>query len=350
MYSYSKQLSFRVTLIMVLGLLTALCFMASCFDALEHKILVVGATGTTGLRAIQGLLDVGYKPQQLKLVTRNAAKPNIEKMKRLGFGIVQADLEKQDTLRAICEGCTGCYIHSTASDTHELDLMEAERARNLCAAILQQSCIQKVVYNSAAGARDHGVARIQQKHDVEEAFQAAIENNESLLQFTSLRANLFMEELWKRYTRPQILAGKYPLPANRRRRIYLVSVRDLGRLAGTLLNEEKVHDKPFLIINVASDCLTGTEIAQAFARSQHSTCRYINPRWLTWKARWKHNGLYEQIKFLQTSKEVTDIEALRVQFPSLLTSFDEFLEETSWGNRTRTFEDFANPELLAGHT
>ena len=41
----------------------------------SSNILVVGATGTAGLRAIQGLLDVGYKPHQLQIMTRNASKP-----------------------------------------------------------------------------------------------------------------------------------------------------------------------------------------------------------------------------------------------------------------------------------
>ena len=332
----------RLSLSLVVG--RALCFTTTSCDA-SHKILVVGATGTTGLRAVQGLLDVGYEPHQLKLVTRDATKPTIVELKRLGFGIVQADLEKQSKLDDIGEGCNGCYIHSTSSDTQELDLKEVERAKNLCAAI-QKSCIQRVVYNSAAASKDHGVARIQQKHDVERVFQTAIENetSNSTFQFTSLRANLFMEELWKHYTRPQILGGKYPLPVHRRRKIYLVSVRDLGRLAGRLLMGET--DGTISIMNVAGDYLTGPEIAKAFERSQHSTCRYVNPRWFTWMARWKFKELYEQIKFLQTSKETTDIEALQSQFPNLLTSFDEFLEETSWGNHTRVFEDFAKPESL----
>ena len=168
------------------------------------------------------------------------------------------------------------------------------------------------------------------------------EPNKPKFQFSSLRATLFMEELWKRYTRPQILAGKYPLPVHRGRKIYLVSVRDLGRLAGTLL----MQDHEMSTINVAGDYLTGPEIAKAFEKAQNSTCHYINPRLFTWKARLTRKGLYEQIRFLQTSKETTDIEGLRAAFPGLLTPFDEFLEETSWGNLTRKFDDFADPKFM----
>jgi hypothetical protein len=50
-----------------------------------------------------------------------------------------------------------------------LDLKEVEKAQNLCEAI-QKSGIDEIVYNSAAGAKDHGVARIEQKHRVEQVF------------------------------------------------------------------------------------------------------------------------------------------------------------------------------------
>lgn len=310
------------------------------------KILIVGATGTMGLRVIQGFLDVGYQPQDLRIMTRNATKPNVLQLQQLGFEVYQANLDHVETLPSACDGCSGCYIHSTSNDKHELDKEEVQRARNLCSVILRCPQIQRVVYNSAEGAPDHGVDRIQQKHDVEQVFIEAIETNHAPFQFTSLRAALFMEELWKRYTRPSILNGKYPLPVNRKRQVYLVNVRDFGRLAGTIL-ESPTNDLSFsMIINVAGDVLTGPELAAAFAKAQQSQCRYVNPRWFSFKARLTRPELYQQIKFLQNSKETTNILALREQFPTLLTRFDDFLRETDWGNRTKAFEDFANPSSL----
>jgi hypothetical protein len=51
------------------------------------------------------------------------------------------------------------------------------------------------------------------------------------LVFVILLANIFMEDLWKDYTRPSILEGKFPLPLNGWIPIYLTSVRGVGRLA-----------------------------------------------------------------------------------------------------------------------
>ena len=57
---------------MICILCIALFWTVDAITSVENSrsILVVGATGTTGLRSIQGLLDVGYKPAQLFIVTR----------------------------------------------------------------------------------------------------------------------------------------------------------------------------------------------------------------------------------------------------------------------------------------
>jgi hypothetical protein len=101
----------------------------------SSSVLVVGATGTTGLRAIQGILDVGYQPSQLHIVTRNKSKPKMKQLKRLGFNICQADLQHPSSLTSIGKGCTGCYIHATGGDTAELDKSEVSSAQNLCNAL-----------------------------------------------------------------------------------------------------------------------------------------------------------------------------------------------------------------------
>jgi hypothetical protein len=44
-----------------------------------------------------------------------------------------------------------------------------------------------------------------------------------------------MEELWKGYTRPAILRVTYPFSVRPDRNVYLTLVRDMGRLARTIL-------------------------------------------------------------------------------------------------------------------
>eukprot|EP00804_Cyclotella_cryptica_P024194 CCRYP_020859-RA/>CCRYP_020859-RA protein AED:0.24 eAED:0.24 QI:94/1/1/1/0/0/2/365/429 len=330
----------------------AMCFWLMAFQACCHgctvnskniNVLLVGATGTTGLRAIQGLLDVGYKPHQIQILTRNPSKTKMRLMKKLGFRIVRADLQRPCSLRNIGKGCTGCYIHATGGDTKELDTLEVSSARNLCESLHDD--VSVIVYNSAAGAKDHGVKRIQQKHDIE----GILAGRKRLTHVTSLRANIFMEELWKVYTRPQILKGRYSLPTNWWRKIYLTSVRDMGRLAGTIIardSQDKVNTQRIRILNVASEHMSGPQIASAFSKAQGSRCQHVNNRELTKLAKEGFPELYEQIRFLQTSREKTDISAVKKEFPGMLTPFVEFLRETQWNDCERTFGDFSKPEKL----
>lgn len=327
------------------------------------KILVVGATGSTGFRAVQGLLDVGYKPRDICLLTRNAKNPKATALKKAGFGIVEADLEDLTSLqeKQITKGCVGCYVHSTSSDTPELDKGEVGRAQNLASVIgTENSKIRQVVYNSAAAHENHRVKRIQQKHDVEEVFQDLVQDcnakysgnrTQRRLAFTSLRANIFMEELWKHYTRPQILDGVYPLPVRHSRKVYLVSVRDMGRLAGRIFLDDNTNIEPgsedqSRTINVAGDYLSAQDVAEAFAAAQGAPCHHHNPRMMTFKSYFYFPELYEQIVFLQTFAVATDVEELITQFPDTMTSFAQFLKETHWEDREKSYADFSDIKLL----
>ena len=306
----------------------------------------VGATGTTGLRAIQGLLDVGYKPPQLQIVTRNPSKPRMKQLKKLGFDLIQADLQDPSSLHDIGKGCHGCYIHATGGDTKELDTSEVSSARNLCISL--HGDVKCIIYNSAVGVKDHhGVRRIQQKHDIEEI----LSKRSCPCHVTSLRANFFCEEVWKKYTRPSILQGRYPLPVNWWRKLYWTSVRDMGRLAGDIITKdaEKYPDiktNNIRTLNVAGDHLSARQIAKAFGRAQGTKCVHHNNHELTEMAKENFPELYEQIYFLQNSREKTNIRALKKEFPGLITPFGEFLEETQWGDAERVFEDLSNPNTL----
>jgi uncharacterized protein YbjT (DUF2867 family) len=310
-------------------------------------------------RALVGLLDVGFAPEQLRILTRRTSKA--EELRALGFEAAVADLDtvvddgssSNDLVDAVA-GCSGCYIHSTSSDTKALDTGEVDRAHNLIHALLKGN-VRNVVFNSAAGEDGHGVERIRQKHDVERAFVLASRDDDVLLSFTSLRANLFMEELWKRYTRPSILKGTFPFSVPSDRPIYLTSVRDMGRLAGTvLLRESKPTTRAassrhqHRVLNVAGDVLTPRDMADAFARAQGSPCKHSPSRVFALLARLFFRDLYEVIRFYRRSTETTDIDALQREFPGLLTSFEAFLAETRWSNPDRTFEDLQKmPDLLS---
>ena len=384
-------------------------------------ILVVGASGGTGLRVLAGLLDVGFAPSQIRLLTRNVHKPTSIALRQYGFQLVQGDLDIPSTLAPAFSSSSsssillGVYVHSTTGDSRKLDTGEVDRARNLAAAIrtyysshlstTTSSSMQRrrrggvVVYNSSAAEKNHdGIPRrIQQKHDVEMVFLRELGNNNDATSsgedphandggsgcasLVSLRANLFMEDFWKKYTRPSILnAGKFPFSIPSDRKLHLTSVRDMGRLAGTILMSQNhrqlvVQQPPsqeqspssttssssssslndddieYEVINVASDVLTPHEMAVTFAKIQNSPCVHTRNHFFAFLVRFFFKDLHEIIHFYRTSTELTDVMALERRFPGggLLTLFEEFLVETNWSNRELTYENYWTMDIVAQH-
>jgi len=310
-------------------------------------ILVVGATGGTGLRALKGLLDAGCQPSQIRLLTRNPDSDTCQALaSKLGFQIVRADLDQEDPtlLQQAVQDCVGCYLHALQGDTREVTLGGDVRAQKLVRAIRSSAAPGcHVVMNSAAAEDEHGVDRIAQMHRIEDVF------SDSQVPFTSLRANLFMEELWKKYTRPAILKGKFSFSVPSDRELYLTSVKDMGQLAGTCLLESlEIGQK----VNVAGDCLKASEIATIFGQAQPTPCKHSQGRIFALFCKFFFKDLYQIIRFYRTSTETTNLDGLQQKFSFGLTDLATFLDETEWQNEEKSYQDFGdvNQVLLAETT
>jgi hypothetical protein len=321
---------------------------------------------------------------------------------------------------AFSSSLSGIYVHSTTGDMKTLDTGEVDRARNLAVAIrtyyqsstsssMQQQQQQQqqqqpsrgliVVYNSSAAENNHAgnvPRRALQKHEVEMVFRRELLGNKNdatttsgedlhvndgggsdgggggCASFVSLRANLFMEDFWKKYTRPSILNdGKFPFSIPSDRKLHLTSVRDMGRLAGTILMSQYRQEEQspssstssssndnedddyyhYEVINVASDVLTPPEMAATFAEVQNSPCVHTRNHFFALLVRFFFKDLHEIIHFYRTSTELTDVMALKRRFPGegILTSFEEFLVETNWSNRELTYENYWTMDIVAQH-
>ena len=334
----------------------------SIFNGPPPSIVVIGATGGTGLRALQGLLDVGWEPSRIRLLTRNPDAPLCQALRdKLGFKIFEVDFddksdENSNRLRMALQGCSGCYVHALGSDTRKVKKgVAGDRARSLAFDIASQCYGNNkfhVVLNSAAGEPNHGVNRIQEMHNIERVC-----NEWKNIRLTSLRANLFMEEFWKTYIRPSVCnKGKFSFSVPSDRSIHLTSVRDMGKLAGTVLLRDiilKNNDKDdssssssSRVMNVAGDVLTAEEIAAVFAKAQDSPCRHSSGRASAWFCRLFFRDLYQIIRFYRRTTETTDIPKLQQEFPGLLTDFKSFLDETDWGNPDLSYANFTDVDRL----
>jgi uncharacterized protein YbjT (DUF2867 family) len=295
------------------------------------KILLIGVTGGTGGNAVKGFLEQGVT--DLRAITRqiNRDRPSLSKLSNADVELMEANLDDEKSLERALTGVSAVYCHATAGDYAKPDPKEIERAKRLAHAA-KQANIRHFVYNSSGGVeRNSGIGHIEQKYKVEQVLKQAG------LPTTMLRACLLMEEFWKSYTRPSILKGSFPFSVGADKPLHLLATKDMGRVAAYAIE----HPSQYInrAIELAGDKLTPKQMAEEFARVQgRSVVHKEVPPWLFLLLLRK--PLFDLIQWYRNEGYQADVEYLREkEFPGLLTTFREFLEQTDWANEELTYED-----------
>jgi uncharacterized protein YbjT (DUF2867 family) len=294
------------------------------------KVLLIGVTGGTGGNVVKGFLEQGVT--NLRAITRkiDLNRPSLSKLNNAGVELVAANLDDADSLTPAFTGVTSVYCHATSGDASKADPLEVERAKQVAQAA-KQANIQHLVYNSAGGAdRNSGIPHIEQKYQIEKIFQAAN------LPTTMLRACLFMEEFWKKYTRPSILKGTFPFSIQPNKPLHLITTKDMGSVAAYVIK----HSSEYIgrQIELAGDVLTPQQMAEAFSQAQGIKVTHKEtPAWiflLLWR-----KELFDLIQWYRNKGYQADVQQLHKEFPGLLTTFSEFLQETNWANSELTYDN-----------
>ncbi|MBE9193569.1 NmrA/HSCARG family protein [Gloeocapsopsis crepidinum LEGE 06123] len=294
------------------------------------KVLLIGVTGGTGGNVVKGFLEQGVT--NLRAITRkiDLERPSLSKLNAAGVELVEANLDNEDSLKAAFAGISHVYCHATSADSAKPDPFEVERAKRV-AQVAKNANIKHFVYNSAGGAdRNSGISHIEQKHKVEQILKAAG------LPTTLLRACLFMEEFWKKYTRPSILKGTFSFSIQPDKPLHLITTQDMGRIAAYVIKHpSKYIDRE---IELAGDVLTPKQMAEEFSKVQGIPVVHKEiPAWIFLLLLRKE--LFDLIQWYRTKGYQADVKRLREEeFPGLLTTFSEFLEQTNWANKELTYE------------
>ncbi|MBE9167591.1 NmrA/HSCARG family protein [Pleurocapsales cyanobacterium LEGE 06147] len=295
------------------------------------KVLLIGVTGGTGSNVVKGLLEQNVT--DLRAITRkiDLQRPSLSKLSSMGIELVEADLDDESSLEKAFAGVSAVYCHATTGDYAKPDRREIERAKRVARAA-KQAKISHFVYNSAGGVeRNSGVSHIEQKHQVEQVLKQAN------LPTTMLRACLFMEEFWKKYTRPSILKGSFPFSIQPDRPLHLITTKDMGHVAAYVMKYPSKYINRE--IELAGDILTPKQMVEEFSRAQGRPVVYKEvPSWIFLLLLRK--PLFDLIQWYRNEGYQADVEYLRnEEFPGLLTTFQEFLEETNWANEELTYND-----------
>ncbi|MBD2452321.1 NmrA/HSCARG family protein [Nostoc sp. FACHB-152] len=296
----------------------------------RQKILLIGVTGGTGGNVIKGFLEQNVT--NLRAITRkiDLNRPSLAKLNDAGIELVEANLDDENSLIPAFAGISAVYCHATAPDTAKPSPLEVERAKRVAQAA-KNANVQHFVYNSAGGAdRNSGISHIEQKYQVEQILKQAS------LPTTMLRACLFMEEFWKKYTRPSILKGSFPFSIQPDRPLHLITTKDMGRIAAYVIK----HPAQYIgkEIELAGDVLTPIQMAEAFSKAQGKKVIYKETSPWIFLLLFQRE-LFALIQWYRKKGYQADVAQLRQEFPGLLTTFSEFLEETNWANPELSYEN-----------
>jgi uncharacterized protein YbjT (DUF2867 family) len=122
-------------------------------------------------------------------------------------------------------------------------------------------------------------AQMDQKHAVEDVLLGAG------LPGLMLEATMFMEEFWKRYTRPGLIAkGTFTFSLPSDRPLQLVAARDVGLAAAHALRSADPGAWAGRRLPLAGDELTPAQMCAAFSRAQGGmpVKQSCPPAWLFW--------------------------------------------------------------------
>ena len=296
------------------------------------KVLLIGVTGGTGANVVKGFLEQNVS--NLRATTRqiDLERPSLSRLTHAGVELVEADLDDENSLKAAFAGIKAVYCHATSGDYASPEPREIERAKRVAQAA-KQANISHFVYNSSGGVeRNSGISHIEQKYKVEQILK------QTGLPTTMLRASLFMEEFWKPYTRPSIIKGSFPFSVQPDKPLHLITTKDMGRVAAYVMQ----HPSKYISreIELAGDVLTPKQMAEEFSRVQGRPVVHKEiPPWIFLLLFRKQ--LFDLIQWYRHQGYQADVKHLREEeFPRLLTTFREFLEETNWENEELTYEDF----------
>jgi uncharacterized protein YbjT (DUF2867 family) len=222
---------------------------------------VFAATGKQGGAVAEELLERGKRVRAL------VRRPDSEPARALaarGAEVVVADVDRTETLIPAMRGLDALWFMTTM--TPELGAAaEMPMGRALAAAAVDAG-VARIVFSSVGGAeRDTGVPHFDSKWEVEKHL-ADLD-----LEVTVIRPVFFMDNLpFMTDSDGEEVVLRMPLPDGIP--LQMVSVRDIGRVAATVLSDPGAVSGG--AVEIAGDELTGGEVAAQVGEALGRAARY----------------------------------------------------------------------------
>ncbi len=279
-------------------------------------VLVAGATGRQGGAVARMLLDRGHR---VRVLTRRPSSRAAASLHVLGANVYEGDLDSMSSVKHAAEGADAFFLMATPFE----EGVEAEvRHAHNAAKTAKDAGVEHIVYSSVAGANQGtGIPHFESKREVETYIRGMGPS------YTIVAPVFFMENLLGPMYLQGLRAGKLWMPLRPTRPLQVVAVADIAGLVRLALERPtEFHGKR---IEIASDSLTGPEMARALTLATGSEIEYAEAPLSAVRA--QSEDLARMWEWFDEVGYSTDLEALRRTYPEVgWHAFAQWAQEQDW--------------------
>jgi len=288
-------------------------------------VVVAGATGKQGGAVARMLLHRGHK---VRALTRRPSSPAAEALRTLGADLYQADLDDDQAVRRAAEGSDSFFLMATPYEAGvDAEVRQARRA----ALAAKEAGVKHLVYSSVASAdQDTGIPHFDSKAEVEKYILKLG------IPYTIVGPAFFMENLLGPMFLQGLRAGTLSMPLPGTRYLQVVAVEDIAEFVRLVL--ERPNEFQGERIDIASDSLSGSEMANALAQGSGRDLSYAKAS--LDRVRAQSSDLARMWEWFDQVGYSVNIDALVRSYPEVgWHSFLRWAHEQNW-----SVLDVAGPE------
>jgi uncharacterized protein YbjT (DUF2867 family) len=288
----------------------------------DGPVLVIGSTGQQGGAVARALLERGW---EVRALVRDRAAATAQALREAGAVLVPGDLDDLASLRAAMTGVHAVFLVLTMMAGPRVSLAgvaaEVRRGRAV-ADLAAEAGVAHLVYSSIHGAgQQTGIAHVDSKNEIEEAIR------DSGVPATILRPVFFMDN-FTTLTRPVLSGGELTvsLALAPITPLAVIATGDIGAFAAIAFGQpDRFTGRQ---VEIAGDCLTGPQIAEAFGRAAGVPARFRQAT--IEQVRVFDPEVAKMFAWLDTRAGPSpDLAGLRAIHPGLMT-LDGWLRATGW--------------------
>jgi uncharacterized protein YbjT (DUF2867 family) len=276
-------------------------------------VLVTGGTGTQGGAVARALLARG---RQVRVLTRDPAKPAAQELTGLGAEVVAGDFDDPAGVRAAATGTSAVFAMGTP-----FEVSPAAETRQSIALIdaAAEAGTPFLVYTSVASALDGtGIPHFESKAEVERHL-AGLD-----VPSTVIAPAAFLDNVNAPWMAPLLAQGQYAFPLPPDVPLQQVAISDLAEFAALVFSQPERFTGQR--IELASVAVTGPEFAAVLGRALGKEITYVEA-----PVDESDDDLFRMVQFFRAGGYTVDIPGLRAAYPEVgWRDLEKWAAEQDW--------------------